>query len=445
MYRSTPRILLGAVVTTLVWLSVSSAQFSGPQNLLESINQFLIVDHAYFRSDEPDLTRLELYYQIYNHGLQFTQEGNEYVADYELTVTVDDNGGNRLETITRDRQLKVETSQKAGSRSDFRTSQVNVHLPPGKYKVEFSLLDKSSGEITKRELKVKLESLYERMPRVSGVEFARAFNRKTDKAGVFDKTDMVVVPSVTRTYGEEGSDRLAYYFEVYPGSDSIARVVIETKVRHATRGLLYRDTLHLLMTGATEKQLREISLRQLTPGEYEMELILRGRRNKKLHERRLEFEVLWTQEGMLVHDWKTAVAQLELIAELGEVGHMKELTTLPERTRAFEEFWAGRDPTVGTVENEAKTAFYRRVATANHNFRILRKPGWRTDRGRIYIRYGTPDQIDDEPFAPNALPYQVWHYYTSGTYRRYLFVDENEDGDYRLQYPYDGLYQRPDF
>ena len=56
-----------------------------------------------------------------------------------------------------------------------------------------------------------------------------------------------------------------------------------------------------------------------------------------------------------------------------------------------------QDPTPGTFENEAKNEFYRRVAVANHNFSFLFGNGWRTDRGRIYIMYGQPDQIDDFP------------------------------------------------
>ena len=73
------------------------------------------------------------------------------------------------------------------------------------------------------------------------------------------------------------------------------------------------------------------------------------------------------------------------------------------------------------------------------------RDGWRSDRGKIYIQYGEPDQIDDYPVAINGKPFQEWHYYRHGSYRKFVFVDEYEDGDYRLQYPYDGLYQRPDF
>ncbi len=69
----------------------------------------------------------------------------------------------------------------------------------------------------------------------------------------------------------------------------------------------------------------------------------------------------------------------------------------------------------------------------------MRMEGWRTDRGHIYVRYGEPDYMVEEPFSLSHHPYQVWQYTRISPNRRFVFVDENEDGDYRLQYPYDGL------
>jgi hypothetical protein len=92
-----------------------------------------------------------------------------------------------------------------------------------------------------------------------------------------------------------------------------------------------------------------------------------------------------------------------------------------------------------------KEEFYRRVSFADRRFSILNRDGWRTDRGRIYITYGEPDQIDDNPMSLSSPPYQIWHYYRDGNYRRFAFLDDNNDGDYRLLYPFDGLNQRPDF
>ncbi|HKK21216.1 MAG TPA: GWxTD domain-containing protein, partial [candidate division Zixibacteria bacterium] len=91
-----------------------------------------------------------------------------------------------------------------------------------------------------------------------------------------------------------------------------------------------------------------------------------------------------------------------------------------------------------------KNEFYRRVNIANQNFTHMYRQGWRTDRGRVYIMYGEPDQVDDYPVVPDRHPYQEWHYYRGTKYRKFIFVDVNEDGDYRLEYPYDGLYQQPD-
>ena len=72
----------------------------------------------------------------------------------------------------------------------------------------------------------------------------------------------------------------------------------------------------------------------------------------------------------------------------------KRLQTNEEREKFIEQFWVRRDPTPGTPENEFKQEHYRRIGYANEHFGS-RIPGWKTDRGRIYITYGPPDEIDD--------------------------------------------------
>jgi len=442
-----PDIIVSLVLLLfLVAALPARAQFTGPISGLDDERKYLFVDHAYFRSPEPGMIRLDLYYQIFNRGLEFKEEGGVFTADYELIIAIDDDDGQRLETITRDRRVTVESELKAKSRIDHRTSQVNVDLPAGKYKINFTFKDIGSGRTDREEVKVELTALDERSPQMSAVEFVQAFSRRGDREGVFDKSDYVLIPSVTRTFGREENSRLVYYFEIYPGADSISPIVVETKIRHAAKGMQYRDTLHLDLGDKTEKQLREISLAHFTPGDYELEIILRGRRNKKLSEQRHDFEILWTQEGMIRNDWNSAVAQLELYADNDNylppegLDKLKDLETLEERQQAFDQFWQERDPSPGTPENEFKSAFYHRIALANHYFGMLYRQGWKTDRGRVFVRYGEPDQVDDIPFSPSSVPYQIWHYYTSGRYRKFLFVDENQDGDYRLQFPYDGIY-----
>ncbi|HYT82070.1 MAG TPA: GWxTD domain-containing protein [Gemmatimonadales bacterium] len=104
-------------------------------------------------------------------------------------------------------------------------------------------------------------------------------------------------------------------------------------------------------------------------------------------------------------------------------------------------FWTRRDPTPGTPENELADEFYARVADANRRFReggAFRIPGWRTDRGRIFIKYGPPDEVLSRPRPPGSLPYEVWKY-TRKRLLKYCFVDLTRFGNYALVWTDDRL------
>jgi GWxTD domain-containing protein len=97
------------------------------------------------------------------------------------------------------------------------------------------------------------------------------------------------------------------------------------------------------------------------------------------------------------------------------------------------DFWERRNPTPGSQENPFKEEHYRRLAFANQHF-AAGIPGWKTDRGHIYIVDGPPDEIVSNPGSAESYPSQVWHYLQS---RRgntsFDFVDACRCGDYRLR------------
>src|SRR5216117_3445124 len=74
----------------------------------------------------------------------------------------------------------------------------------------------------------------------------------------------------------------------------------------------------------------------------------------------------------------------------------KKLATDDERERFIEEFWRRRDPDPDTEENEFKEEYYERIPYANEHF-ASGIPGWKTDRGRIYIMYGKPHEKESHP------------------------------------------------
>ena len=110
-----------------------------------------------------------------------------------------------------------------------------------------------------------------------------------------------------------------------------------------------------------------------------------------------------------------------------------------EREHFIENFWLRRDPTPGTPENEFKVEHYERIAYAERRFSWT-QPGWTTDRGRILILLGKPDEIESHPRASTTggsptYPYEMWSYkYIEGLGRNatFTFIDPAETGEYRL-------------
>ena len=98
----------------------------------------------------------------------------------------------------------------------------------------------------------------------------------------------------------------------------------------------------------------------------------------------------------------------------------------------FNNYWKQRDPTPDTKENELKEEFYKRVSYSNTNFSVhtIEKDGWETDRGKIFIKYGKPGNIERRSKDPNSPAYEIWYY--NKIERRFVFEDRSGVGDYVL-------------
>jgi len=118
----------------------------------------------------------------------------------------------------------------------------------------------------------------------------------------------------------------------------------------------------------------------------------------------------------------------------------ESLTASEDRVRFIDAFWRRRDPTPETPENEYRIEHYRRLAYVNRFFGAGR-PGWRTDRGRIYILLGPPDVIDSDPMGRqmHQYPTEVWIYRRPAHPQlppnmEIAFVDTRLTGEYELTF-----------
>jgi GWxTD domain-containing protein len=133
---------------------------------------------------------------------------------------------------------------------------------------------------------------------------------------------------------------------------------------------------------------------------------------------------------------KTAKEPLLYIAESGELSPWSDKLSVDAKRRFLTQFWQKRDPTPGTPQNERRESFYKAIDYANTAFREGgRNPqsGWRSDRGRIYAKFGTPVQTYKRQQEGRAPPYEVWSY-TKGKGTYYIFADRSGFGAYSLIY-----------
>jgi GWxTD domain-containing protein len=132
--------------------------------------------------------------------------------------------------------------------------------------------------------------------------------------------------------------------------------------------------------------------------------------------------------AMLGRNFDDTLEILSLIASRDELEGLRDAP--PEgRAEAWSEFWAARDPEPATVRNEALEEHLRRVRHVMKEFSNV-QPGWRTDRGRVYIRYGPPDRIERATDSRYQGEYEIWRYLGVG--RVFVFYDMFGLGDYRL-------------
>src|ERR1700738_218472 len=163
-------------------------------------------------------------------------------------------------------------------------------------------------------------------------------------------------------------------------------------------------------------------------------------KQKKQNAKSLKVELGKTYKKWLDEDVRWIITEEEQKA-------FKLLSNDEERDQFIEAFWQRRDPTPDTIENEFKEEHYRRMAYANEHF-AAGIPGWKSDRGRIYIMYGPADEIESHPSGgsyerpmeegggeTSTYPFEDWRYrYLEGVGQEIIieFVDTCMCGDYHM-------------
>lgn len=249
-------------------------------------------------------------------------------------------------------------------------------------------------------------------------------------------------------YLTAGSAMLDTYLQVYTPRDAggASRDSLRMWVEDTTGTPRYSSPPSPVVRGGRASTL---DLRALAPGWYRLAVELRGPGTAALV-RSAQFGIRSPREAPpsgAVADMFSRASEARLDSLYAPLFYLMtkdergqySLLSVDEKRAYLRKFWARRDPTPGTKRNEAAEGFYARIDHANQAFReggAAEIPGWRTDRGRIYILNGRPDEVLSRPQPASTQPYEVWKY-TRGRPRKYCFLDLTGFGNYSLIYTTD--------
>jgi len=344
-----------------------------------------------------------------NRSLNFQREPNGYTAHYRVDITLRPETGTPIQ-VGREETVRVATQPETGRTDESVLFQQHFKLLPGRQHVTVNLRDVNAG------VESRAEGDYEVPKLAPGTtsEPILAYQAQ-GRAKPADPLQLVINPRGVVGFG---GDTLLAYVEGYafPRAETVP-----FEVRDAHDSLVYRDSLHFRGGRPIESQVIRVAPDSLVLGE--MRLVL----GTGAASRRVTAIVSFTPQWLV-----TSYDQmLSLLRYWGPNALLDSLRRAPpaDRARLWREFRTSTDPDPKTPHNEQLDEYFTRLATANSQIRDEGIPGWRTDRGEVFIVLGAPDEATEQ--APNVSSRIIrWVYYR---YRLTLFfIDESAFGRYRL-------------
>jgi GWxTD domain-containing protein len=370
--------------------------------------------------------------------------GPSAIATYRLVLSVRDSAGLQLvaDSWTRNVPARLLGTPRGSSLEHFTFA-----AKPGSYTIEVAVHDSATGRITRAQLPL---TAFAARPAASDLLLATGMRAAAGADTALRPADLrkggVILEAAVRPLLTPTSAGIGYYLEWYGKGLVAETAAVSVRVLKADGSPLVTTPPQQVPFEAAGGVTRSmVDLAGLPPGDYGFEVRVEARDTTVSRQAPFRMGGLETVamtappaapdkfETMTEAQLDTLYGPLIYLMTTDETGIYSTLTVDGKRN-FLRRFWAKRDPTPGTPRNEEQENFYARIGEANRRYReggAAEIPGWRTDRGRIFIKYGAPQEVMQRPQAANTLPYEVWKY-TQRQLLKFVFMDMTQFGNYAL-------------
>lgn len=432
------------ILFVLISLFVTTTVFSND-------NLSAYFSYAPFYSEQNG-TYIETNIAVVGNSVVFKKNKNDmYQASIQITMLF--KNGDDIKEFRKYNLFSPEVKDTVENFPNFVDLQ-RITIPKGNYNFELIISDNYNDSTQNFTLSDIITVDYiENEICFSGIELIDKFS-KTKKQNMLSKSGFDIVPYVSNFY-PNNVEKIAFYTEIYnvnkvldDSSDFLINYYIETY--HSGKALHDFNRFEKQKVSSVNILFKEIPIKKLPSGNYNLVAEVRDRNNNILKAKKIFFQrsnpgielspldiESININGTFADKFSNINVLADYISSLWSISDATEQKFIKNQLKSaniklmqqfFFNFWSKRN----TTSPEQEWLIYKKqVDLVNKSYSTQIRRGYETDRGRVYLQYGTPNSIFESKHEPNAYPYEIWHYYKidNQTNKKFVFYNSNIVGD----------------
>ena len=378
---------------------------------------------AYFASRSPDTTMMLASVSIPNRMLSFVRDGDTYRAPYEIKLSLKQ-GSADIKSIDAMEIVRVATFKEVNRTDESVIFQNYFRVPPGKYTITFMVRDIASNRSATQEGAIEIPRLAQ--GKLSTPVVVYEANRRS---ALDSLPRLLASPRSSAVFGQDTT--VSVYLEAYGQQPSLPVAYV---VQNDKGTVTMRDTAILQRNGSLMSGAVKIPISRVGIGVAHVTFT----RLDATDTVRAPVFVSFGNDIPLL-SYEDLINQLRYYVAPDRLKNLRD-TPLEQRGEAWAEFLRATDPAPSTPEHEGLQTYFSRLALATARFHDdgPSRGGWLSDRARVYVVLGEPDQLFEQttngPLTRNSIGQrgrlQYWEY---SQYRvRFTFYDDTGSGRWRL-------------
>ncbi len=282
---------------------------------------------------------------------------------------------------------------------------------------------------------------------VSDIELCSGISESSDKTDPFYKNTYRVIPNPSCMYGTTTQPVVFTYVEFY-NLTAGATCDVTAKIIDSRGEVKKHRTYRRHFSRSNIVDVGTLNVASIASGKYSYAIILsdtlgheiaRSERPIFLYNPNVQqakanaFSVRAGEfTGMSADELEKEFQSAQYIATSEDVDTFEKLSTAEARREFLAKFWTRIEISEVGRSDLTRSIYLQKVLTANQRYRGFGREGWRTDRGRVYILYGEPDEVQRFPSSQDSKPYEIWNYHQIEGGVEFVFIDRTGFNEYTL-------------